>query len=238
MFDGSRRVTRILGLLEVMRVDECPFQEAGKPPSATIKDHGLVIRQIQPICKVMLFLPALPGRVRPLVLALLALVGGLLAAPAPVLAQADNPSGLKLPRFVSTRSNPINVRVGPGTKYEVAWNFLVSGVPVEIIQEFDTWRKIRDAEGDEGWVHQSLLVGNRAGYATPLVANGEVAMRASRSEDAPVRARLAPGVRVSISECDGTWCNVSAGQPGERASHSGFVHQEELWGVYPDEEFD
>ena len=56
-------------------------------------------------------------------------------------AQADNPSGLPLPRFASTRSDPINVRVGPGTKYEIAWTYLKPGVPVEIVQEFDTWRK-------------------------------------------------------------------------------------------------
>jgi len=183
----------------------------------------------------MFHTPAGTGRARLLLPLLLVL---LLGAPAPALAQADNPSGLPLPRFVTTRSNPINVRVGPGTKYEIAWNFLVSGVPVEIIQEFDTWRKIRDVDGAEGWVHQSLLVGNRAGYATPLLANGEVVMRASRSDEAAVRARLAPGVRVAISECDGNWCGVSASQPGERHSYSGFVRQEELWGVYPDEVFD
>ncbi|KKB77906.1 hypothetical protein VW35_14500 [Devosia soli] len=160
-----------------------------------------------------------------------------LGAPA-VFAQAESVSGLKLPRFVTTRSNPINVRVGPGTKYDIAWNYTVAGVPVEIIQEFDTWRKIRDMDGTEGWVHQSLLVGTRAGYVTPLVANGEVAMQADRTDDSAVRARLAPGVRVNISECDGTWCAVSAGQPGERANYSGFVRQEEIWGVYPDEVFD
>jgi len=184
----------------------------------------------------MLFLPAFTGRLRAFFIAILAVFSGLLAIPA-ALAQ-DNPSGLPLPRFVTTRSHPINVRVGPGTRYEIAWNYTVSGVPVEIIQEFDTWRKIRDIEGDEGWVHQSLLSGNRAGFATPLIANGEVAMYAGKSDDAGLRARLAPGVRVSISECDGAWCNVSAGQPGERQSYSGWVHQEELWGVYPAEQFD
>lgn len=170
--------------------------------------------------------------VLPLVLASLSL-GAPLA-----FAQAESVSGLKLPRFVSTRSNPINVRVGPGTKYDVAWNYTASGIPVEIIQEFDTWRKIRDMDGSEGWVHQSLLVGTRAGYATPIAANGEVDMYASRSSEAGLRARLAAGVRVNISECDGDWCAVSAGQPGERASFSGYVRQEEIWGVYPDEVFD
>jgi SH3-like domain-containing protein len=195
-----------------------------------------VIGQIQPVCKVMLFLPVLADRLRAFFLVSLALLAALLAL-SPALAQ-DNPSGLKLPRFVTTRSHPINVRVGPGTRYDIAWNYTVSGVPVEIIQEFDTWRKIRDVEGDEGWVHQSLLSGNRAGYATPLVANGEVSMLADRSETAAVRARLAAGVRVSISECDGAWCNVTAGQPGERQSFAGWVRQEELWGVYAAEEFD
>lgn len=183
----------------------------------------------------MFRLPAFQGFPR-LILLLATLFAGILPM-ADALAQ-DNPSGLPLPRFVTTQSSPINVRVGPGTKYDIAWNFLVSGVPVEIIQEFDTWRKIRDIEGDEGWVHQSLLDGNRAGYATPLMANGEVSMLAGRADDAGVRARLAAGVRVGISECDGSWCQVSAAQPGERTSLTGWVRQEELWGVYPAETFD
>ena len=201
-----------------------------------------MIGQIQTVCKVMLFSHATSGRARlffPRFLALLSLVLGSFAFSAPaVLAQAESVTGLPLPRFVTTRSNPINVRVGPGTKYDIAWNFLVSGVPVEIIQEFDTWRKIRDLDGMEGWVHQSLLVGTRAGYAQPILANGEVEMLASQSDDADVRARLAAGVKVNISECDGQWRAVSAGPPGERASFSGYVRQEELWGVYPDEVFD
>src|SRR5262245_17299828 len=93
--------------------------------------------------------------------AILALAAAAFAETA-ALAQ-DNPSGLPLPRFATTRSSPINVRVGPGTRYDVAWVYVKPGTPVEIIQEFDTWRKIRDFDGSEGWVHQNLLSGNRAG---------------------------------------------------------------------------
>ena len=167
------------------------------------------------------------------------LVLALLAPPA--FAQAANPSGLPLPRFATTRSEPINVRVGPGQKYDIAWTYLKSGIPVEIVQEFDTWRKIRDLDGTEGWIHQNLLTGARAGYVMPLLANGEIPLRANPSDEAGVRARLGPGLKVSISECDGTWCQVSAtGQdPAQRGSiYSGYLHQEELWGVYPDEVFD
>jgi SH3-like domain-containing protein len=160
---------------------------------------------------------------------------------APVWAQAGNPSGLALPRFATTRSEPINIRVGPGQKYDIAWTYLRSGIPVEIIQEFDTWRKIRDADSAEGWVHQNLLTGTRAGYVTPILANGEVSLRASQSDEAAMRARLGSGLKVTIKQCDGIWCEVSASSqnPAERSStYSGYVHQEELWGVYPGEVFD
>lgn len=160
---------------------------------------------------------------------------------APVFAQAINPSGLPLPRFATTRSEPINIRVGPGQKYDIAWTYLKSGIPVEIVQEFDTWRKIRDVDGAEGWIHQNLLTGTRAGYVTPIAANGELPLLASQSDDAGIRARLGPGLKVTITECDGTWCQVSAtGQdPSQRSTvYSGYLHQEELWGVYPDEVFD
>ena len=164
-----------------------------------------------------------------------------LALPGPVVAQSNNPSGLKLPRFVTTRSSPVNVRVGPGEKYEIAWIYVKDRVPVEIVQEFDTWRKIRDVDGEEGWVHQNLLQGPRAGYVTPLQANGEIALRASSSDDSAARAMLGAGLLVTIRQCDGKWCEVTASQQveGERAaSYSGFLHQEEFWGVYPDEVFD
>ena len=76
---------------------------------------------------------------------------------------------------------------------------------------------------------------------TPLIANREIALRASQSDEAGVRARLGPGLKVTISECDGAWCHVSAaGQDASQraTTYSGYLHQEELWGVYPAEVFD
>ena len=139
---------------------------------------------------------------RAAILAILATAG--MGMPIAPLA-AEGPSGLPLPRFVTTRSNPINVRVGPGTKYDVAWVYVKAGTPVEIIQEFDTWRKIRDVDGSEGWLHQNLLQGKRAGLVTPAAAE-PVALRSDANDDAGVRAWLTPSFRVDIKECDGKWC--------------------------------
>ena len=154
---------------------------------------------------------------------------------------AENPTGLPLPRFATTRSTPINVRVGPGTKYDVAWVYVKAGVPVEIIQEYDTWRKIRDEDGSEGWVHQNLLSGNRAGYVAPWMSGEPFALRARAGEDAGVRAWLSPGFRIELLGCDGAWCVVNAiDHPvnGRTAIYSGYLAQADIWGVYEGEAFD
>ena len=75
----------------------------------------------------------------------------------PVQAQ----TGLPLPRFVSLRSNQVNLRTGPGFRYPVEWVYLKSDLPVEITAEFETWRRIKDFNGKEGWIYQPMLSGRR-----------------------------------------------------------------------------
>ncbi|MCR6656456.1 MAG: SH3 domain-containing protein [Opitutus sp.] len=147
--------------------------------SATIKVFCLVIGKKAPSCKAMFGQTSSCNVTRLSIrrAAALADSGASLAMAAvllPCLAvAADDQSGLPLPRFVTTRSNPINVRVGPGTNYDVAWVYVKAGTPVEIIQEFDTWRKIRDADGSEGWLHQNLLRAGGAGLVAPWKAADE-----------------------------------------------------------------
>ena len=168
-----------------------------------------------------------------------ALVAGALAwAPSAAIAQTIGPSGLPLPRFVSTRSAPINVRVGPGTRYDIAWVFKQPGLPVEITQEYDTWRKIRYVDGDEGWIHQSLLIGRRTALVQPFGGAEQAALRARAEDDAPLRAWLGAGFLVSVEQCADGWCRVSAEADETHPAVKGQILEIELWGVYPDEEID
>ena len=148
---------------------------------------------------------------------------------------AKGPSGLPLPRFVTLKAKRVNLRIGPSTDYAVSWLYMKSGLPVEIIQEYDNWRRIRDADGTEGWVNQSLLSGQRAALAAPwMKGKGEavyVNMRRDPQPSATVIAKLEPGVLINISECNGTWCHADAN------GTDGWVAQAEIWGVYPDEAF-
>ncbi|HEV7277690.1 MAG TPA: SH3 domain-containing protein [Devosiaceae bacterium] len=172
-------------------------------------------------------------------LLLVLLAAGVLAAG--LARAAEGASGLPLPRFATTRSSPINVRVGPGTRYDIAWVYVKPGTPVEIVQEFDTWRKIRDFDGSVGWVHQNLLSGKRAGLAAPWDEAEKTPLLSGRDPDGGVRAWLGSKFRVDISSCDGQWCAVSATskpEEGRTASYSGYLPQAKLWGVYQGEAFD
>lgn len=159
----------------------------------------------------------------------------LVTATAPAAqSSSKGPSGLPLPRFVSLKAKSVNLRIGPGTDYAVSWRYLKSGLPVEIIQEYENWRRIRDADGTEGWVNQSLLSGDRSAVAAPWMrGNGEVFvhMRRDTLSSAAVVAKLEPGVLLKLDECTGNWCLAEAG------SVQGWVSQGEIWGAYPGEAF-
>ena len=155
-------------------------------------------------------------------------------------AAATNPSGLPLPRFVTIRAKESNVRVGPGYQYAVSWTYQVGGVPVEIIQEFDVWRKIKDIDGSVGWVHQNMLSGTRGGYVTDT-AGDKVGLRTGASDDSGVVAWVGPGFPVKIQSCEQGWCNVVATDhptDGRLANYAGYLPEGDLWGVYQGENFD
>ena len=143
---------------------------------------------------------------------------------------ATGPSGLPLPRFVSLKADKINVHVGPGKTYDVTWIYTRVGLPVEITAEFENWRRIRDGEGAEGWVYHSLLSGRRTGMV--LAKDELVPLREAGDLEGSVIAQLQAGVVGTVKKCTGSWCRIS----GE--GFDGWIEQQRLWGVYPNEKIE
>ncbi len=139
--------------------------------------------------------------------------------------QVARTSDGKIVRFVSLRADDVNVRAGPGVRYPVKWKFVQRNMPVQIIAEFDTWRKIRDWEGAEGWVHRAMLSSKRS-----LIMTGKgQTMRLNASKDSAAVARLAPGLVVTIAQCSREWCEVGA------SGYEGWIRRDDVWGLYPGE---
>lgn len=143
-------------------------------------------------------------------------------------AQTDRPDKAgKLPRFASLKSDDVNVRTGPGPRYPVDWKFVRRDMPVEIVAEFETWQKVRDWEGTEGWVHHSMLSARRN-----VMVTGDKVQELYRKpeEDAPVVARTEPGVIGQLQQCESSWCRV------QMRKVTGWIRRDAIWGVYPDED--
>jgi SH3-like domain-containing protein len=137
-------------------------------------------------------------------------------------------TGLPLPRYAALRSDEVNMRAGPGTRYPIDWVYKRRDLPVEIEREFEVWRLVSDPGGSKGWVHQATLTGRRS-----FVVTGNTPRMLVREPDdnAPPVAELKPGVIGHIRSCamGSAWCQVQVGD------YRGFLKRDEFWGTQPGE---
>ena len=138
-----------------------------------------------------------------------------------------DPAAPKLPRFAALRSDEVNLRAGPGTRYPIEWLYRRRDLPVEIEREFEVWRLVRDMDGIRGWVHQATLTGRR----NFIVTAAEAAVRAEAQDQAAALAILKSGVIGRIRSCEAAsdWCQVQV------AGHRGYIKREQIWGLLPKE---
>jgi SH3-like domain-containing protein len=131
----------------------------------------------------------------------------------------------KLPRFVSLRSDEVNLRVGPGENYPIEWIFKRRDMPVEIIEQFQNWRRVQDWQGDEGWVLDRMVTAKRQ----VVIAGMTRGLHKAPDAASPLVARAEPGVIAKLIDLQGPWCRIQAG------AFRGWVRRDEVWGVLPDE---
>jgi SH3-like domain-containing protein len=143
--------------------------------------------------------------------------------------QQGSVTGRLVPRYVSLKTDRVNLREGPSKDHPTKWVFQRAGLPVEITAEFETWRKIRDSEGAEGWVLHSLLSGRRTALVGPGKQGQNFNLYSRPNMKSDLVATLQSGVIGSIRQCDGDWCRI------EGDGFDGYIRQTELWGAYPGE---
>lgn len=162
------------------------------------------------------------------VLAAIVLVG--LSAEFSIAVAQTQGTGLPLPRYVSIRAGEVNLRTGPGVQYPVEWVFQRQKLPIEIIKEYRTWRLIRDWEGTQGWMHQSMLSGTR----TFMVTGKPRTVRAKPEAKSRAVAIMEPGAIGELVSCPSAagWCRIKAGKA------DGWLRRVEFWGAYRNEVFE
>ena len=149
---------------------------------------------------------------------------GVAVAQEVVPARLSKFSGKIVPRFEVLKYAAVNGRAGPSREHPILWRYEREGLPLLIIKESRDWRRVRDPDGDEVWVHARMLEAGHSG----LVQIESFVYREASFESERV-ARLEAGVLVETGRCDARWCEVKAG------SYKGWAPEEVLWGVDPGE---
>lgn len=130
-------------------------------------------------------------------------------------------TNLPLPRFVSLKASEGNVRRGPSLTHRIDWVFKHEDMPLQITAEFGHWRRVRDVDGQGGWMHYSLLSGVR----TVVFLSPQVMLRLKPAAGARVKAFGESGVVARLGACLPDWCEVNAD------GFKGWVLKSDIWGV-------
>jgi SH3-like domain-containing protein len=137
-------------------------------------------------------------------------------------------TGFPIPRYVSIKASEANARRGPSRSHRIDWVFTRRGMPVMIVAEHGHWRRVVDRDGAGGWIHYTLLSGER----TAIVEAERLPLYQRPDRASMVRAEAERGVIGGLRECRADWCEMEVG------GYRGWVEARALWGVEPGESFD
>jgi SH3-like domain-containing protein len=144
------------------------------------------------------------------------------------VAAADGEQARPVPRFASLASDKVYMREGPTYSHPILWVYRRKGLPVEILAQYDAWRKVRDSGGTEGWVHGSMI----AEVRTIVVTSGKPApVRRLADFRAPILALAQPGVVAKLETCVASACEIDAD------GTEGWIDKKNIWGVKAGEAF-
>ena len=138
---------------------------------------------------------------------------------------AGTPSGLPVPRYVSTKFREVNARGGPGDEHRMLWTYRAKGLPLQVVAETDEWRRVCDPDGGLGWVNKRTVAESRTVMRTTA---HDLPLHARPSETARVTAVMASRAVARLVRCDRGWCRIDVDKT------SGWVRAGEVWGADPD----
>ena len=123
-------------------------------------------------------------------------------------------------KFMSLKKDEVNVREGPSKEYPIKFVYKKKFLPVQILDTWDNWKKIKDFQNNGGWVHVALLSGKKT--AINKIKNS-ILFSSNTIYSKPI-ARLDQGRLLFIKKCKFKWCKVTS------ENYIGWVKKEFLWG--------
>ena len=122
--------------------------------------------------------------------------------------------------FLSLKNSEVNLRQGPSFKYPIKLIYKKKYLPVIILDEFETWKKVKDFQNNSGWIHISQLSKKRTAIN---IKKHAILYKNSTIYSEPI-AKLEIGRLVIIKKCKPIWCKI------QTSSYKGWILTKYLWG--------
>ncbi len=125
-------------------------------------------------------------------------------------------------KYLSLKKDIVNLRQGPSKDYPIKLVYNKKFLPVEILDSWENWRKIKDFENNRGWIHVSLLTGKKTAINN---INYTVIFSSDSIYSKPL-VKLEKGRLLFIKKCKSNWCKVTTGK------YAGWIKKKFLWGKF------
>ena len=122
--------------------------------------------------------------------------------------------------FLTLKNNEVNLRQGPSFEYPIKLIYKKKYLPVIILDQSETWRKIKDFENNSGWIHISQLSKKKSAIN---IKNNSVLYKKPTIYSKPI-AKLEIGRLVIIQKCKEEWCKITSD------NYKGWIFKNVLWG--------
>ena len=128
-------------------------------------------------------------------------------------------AGFAMAERLSVSSTIANIRSGPGTNYEILWK-VESYYPIMVLKKSGSWINFRDFEGDEGWIHTSLVDKT----PTVITIKDTCNVRTGPGTNHDVIFTVEKGIPFLILDRQKSWIKIQHAD-GDR----GWIHKSLVW---------
>jgi len=112
-----------------------------------------------------------------------------------------------------------NVRSGPGENYDVLWK-IEEYHPLDVIKKSGQWYQFRDFEGDEGWIHKSLV----RNIPSIITKKEKCNIRSGPANSSAILFTVEKGIPFKVIKRKGSWIY------GQHADgDKGWIHNSLVW---------
>lgn len=120
---------------------------------------------------------------------------------------------------LAIKSDIANIRSGPGTGTTILWK-VEKYYPVSIIEKQGDWYLFKDFEGDEGWIHRTLV----APMDTVVVKRDNCNIRSGPGTEHEIQFTAERGIPFKVLQRKGIWLQIQHAD-----GDTGWIHKTLIW---------